>query len=357
MIYTYCSFSIRFPDDIKEELTNIPETAHAHPKRAMTFGATLRPKINSRYSDDGVYARNSARERTSPQGATRLRKISTPDRPGSIRSVISTTSEPDRFSYRKSNASVHSFITANRRSQSESTEIPENEIASIAKNRSSYRDSGLSMGRNSQRFSTMEETRRKITALETVPSPPLSSSNIPSKTSTPYSSPSSTPILEHVDKEEFTPVRMRDRESRESRDSAYASGRFHRKGAPPYHTIQGIFSLGEEDLSPDASVSEGSPRSPVFLSDVLDEPSFNNNGKKSTAETRKISLPAKMMTDVREKEKDRHSLPRSMSAMEKGEKVINSSVRKALLTWEEATWPHWDPNAADHEMPDHETIL
>lgn len=327
----------------------------------MTFGATLRPKINSRYSDDGVYVRDSMRAKTSPLAATRLRKVSTPERPGSCRSVISTSSEPDRFSYRKSNASMQSFINANRRSQSESAEIPEDETVGMATNRSSYRDSGLSMGRNSKRFSTLEETRRKINALETVPSPPLSGSNVPSKSSTPCSSPTGTPVLGHVDKEESTPVRMRDRESRECRDSAYASGRFHRKGGPPCQTIQGIFSLGEEDLSPNASTAGDSPRSPVFLSDVLDQPSFNNNGKKpnSITESRKISLPAKMITDLREKEKDRHSLPRSVSNAEKneGSRNISSVVRKALLTWEETTWPHWDPTSPHHEMPEHETIL
>lgn len=299
------------------------------------------------------------RARTSPLVATRPRKISTPERPGSIRSLLSTASEPDRFSYRKSNASVHSFIGANRRSHSETGEIPEDEIASISTNRCSYRDSGLSFGRNSQRFSTMEETRRKITALETVPSPPLSNSNLPSKSSTPYSSPSGTPILEHVEKGQLTPVRMRDRESRESRDSAYASGRLNRKGGPPYHTLQGVFSLGEEDLSPDASTSDGSPKSPIFLSDILDESSFNNNGKPSTTGHRKISLPARMITDSQQKEQESHIFTRSMSTRERdrGNKGINSVVKNALLTWEEATWPHWDPNDPNHEMPDHETIL
>ena len=339
-------------------MSNIPENAHAHPKRSMTYGALMRTKMNSRYSDDGVYARDSMRAKTSPLGAPRLRKISSPERPGSIRSVISTTSEPDRSSYRRSNASVHSFISANRRSQSESAEIPEDEVTGMSRNRCSYRDSGLSMGRNSQRFSTMEETRRKITALETVPSPPLSNSTITSISTTPYSSPSSTPILEHVNKEDFPQVRMRERESRESRDSAYASGRFHKKGGPAGHTIQGIFSLGEEDLSPEASMSDSSPRSPVFLSDVLDEPAFNSNANKSIINTRKISLPAKMITNYTETNRDRLSLPRAINSIEHKEnsKDINAAV-KALLTWEEATWPHWDPNAADHTMPDHETIL
>lgn len=315
--------------------------------------------MKSRYSDDGVYERESMRAKTSPLGAPRLRKISSPDRPGSIRSVISTTSEPDRYSYRRSNASVHSFITANRRSQSDSADCHEDENAGTSRKRCSYRDSGLSMGRNSQRFSTMEETRRKITALETVPSMPLSNPNVPSKPSTPYSSPSSTPILEHTVKEEFTQVRMRERESRESRDSAYASGRIHRKGGAASPIIQGIFSLGEEDLSTEASMSDGSPRSPVFLPDILDEPAFNNNGKKSAINTRKTSLPAKMITDCKEMQHDRFSLPRAMSADEKdvSKKDIDSTVRKAFLTWEETTWPHWDPNATDHNMPDHETIL
>ena len=342
----------RFPDDIKEELSNIPENAHAHPKRAMTFGATTRSK--SRYSDDGVYARDSMRAKTSPLGAPRLRKISSPDRPGSIRSVISTTSEPDRYSFRRSNASVQSFISANRRSQSESAEAPESDSV---KNRCSYRDSGLSMGRNSQRFSTMEETRRKITALETLPSSPLTNSNLVSKSSTPYSSPSGTPILEHVNKEEFTQVRMRDRESRESRDSAYASGRFHRKGGPVSPSIQGIFSLGEEDISPDTSMADVSPRSPVFLSDVLDEPAFNTISKQSAINTRKASLPAKMITDHKENNKERRSLPRTLTSAERDERDKNSYLVQTTFSWQEATWPHWDPNAADHAMPDHETIL
>ena len=300
------------------------------------------------------------RAKTSPLGAPRLRKISSPDRPGSIRSVISTTSEPDRYSFRRSNASVQSFFTPNRRSQSDSAECPEDEIAGISRNRCSYRDSGLSMGRNSQRFSTMEETRRKITALETVPSLPLSSPHVASKSSTPYSSPSSTPILEHAVKEGFPQVRLRERESRESRDSAYASGRIHRKGGPACPNVQGIFSLGEEDISPEASISDGSLRSPVFLPDILDEPAFNNNGKKSTINTRKVSLPAKMITDdSKEMKNEKFFLSRAMSAEEEGgsKKDITSTVRKAFLTWEETTWPHWDPSATDHNMPDHETIL
>ncbi|XP_065058410.1 uncharacterized protein LOC135686151 [Rhopilema esculentum] len=341
---------IEFPDDIQEELSKVPENAHAHPKRSMTLGSTPRPKINSRYSDEGSYIRDSLRIKTSPQSTTRLRKTSTPDRPGSTRSVLSTTSEPDRFSYRKSNSSFQSAASSNRRSQSESADIPEDEIASLAVNRASYRDSGLSMGRNSQRFSGVEETRRKINALETVPSPTLSGSGFPSKSSTPYSSPSGTPILERVEKVEQSQVKLRDRESRESRDSAYASGRFQRKGGLPHHGLQGIFSLGEEDLSPDAS--QCSPTSPVFLSEILNEPAFNNNFKKGSSESRKISLPAKMITDLKEKEnQDRHSLPRSIS------EVAESKQRKLLLTWEEATWPHWDPNATEQEMPDHETIL
>ena len=346
-------FHSRFPDDIQEELSKVPENAHAHPKRSMTLGSTPRPKINSRYSDEGPYIRDSLRIKTSPQSTTRLRKTSTSDRPGSIRSVLSTTSEPDRFSYRKSNSSFQSFASSNRRSQSESADIPEDEIASLAVNRASYRDSGLSMGRNSQRFSGVEETRRKINALETVPSPTLSGSGFPSKSSTPYSSPSGTPILERIEKVEQSQVKLRDRESRESRDSAYASGRFQRKGGLPHHGIQGIFSLGEEDLSPDASpVSPCSPTSPVFLSEILNEPAFNNNFKKGSPESRKISLPAKMITDIKEKEnQDRYSLPRSIS------EVAESGQRKLLLTWEEATWPHWDPNATEQEMPDHETIL
>ena len=347
-----------FPDDIQEELSKIPETSHAHPKRAMTFGSSQRPKVNSRYSDEGTYIRDSMRIKASPKTPTRLRKVSNPDRPGSIRSVMSTVSEPDRYSYRKSSSSVQSFLAANRRSQSESTENPNDQISDLERCRSSYRDSGLGMGRNSQRFS-MEETRRKITALETLPTPPLTNSNAPSKSSTPYSSPASTPLLERAEKTEQTQVILRERDSRECRDSAYASGRFHRKGGSTYQGIQGIFSLGEEELSPDQSPSTGSPTSPVFLSDVLDEPSFNNHGKKVTPEGRKMSLPTTMMSDTKAKDSDRLPLQRALSSAEAGEKDerINKFVKKAFLTWEEVTWPHWDPNATEHEMPDHETIL
>ncbi len=347
-IYLFiCTIFSSFPDDIKEELSRIPENANAHPKRSMTFATSRRPKLPSRYSDEGSFARNSLRVHKTPDSSQAARKISNPERPGSIRSVMSTASEPDRFSYRKSNSSFHSYnaMCANRRSQSESNEpYLDNYIEQtndLERYRASYRDSGVGMGRNSHRFS-MEETRRKISALETVH--PTITPNIDeaSKSSTPYSSPARTPILERAESEENAPVKLRDRDLRESRDSAYASGRLCRKGAAPFQGLQGIFALGEEELSPDASVSSNSPTSPVFLSDVLDEPSFNNNndseGQKSMPGSRKLSLQTELPNEKQVTKRKAFS-GRAMSTMTDNSvnDKLETKVRKAFLTWEEAT--------------------
>eukprot|EP00794_Sanderia_malayensis_P007407 gene7407-8227_t len=363
-----------FPDDIQDELGRIQQNSNAHPRRSMTFATSRRDNVPSRYSDEGSFARNSLRAGKNPEAIQRGRKISYPERPGSIRSVMSTASEPDRFSYRKSNSSFLSYNAActNRRSQSETTEVAcldsttaplpnvADQFTDVERYRVSYRDSGLGLGRNSHRFS-MEETRRKINALEST----HLSANFDEVSTTPYSSPSGTPILERAEQEEVpSPVRLREREFRDCRDSAYASGRLtSRKGGTPFQGLQGVFSLGEEELSPDASMtSSASPTSPVFLTDVLNEPSFNvGDVKKGVPPSRKLSLPPESLRE-KDEEQDivtRPSMPpRAISDISENT-LHDKKVRKAFLTWEEVTWPHWDREAMieKSDMPDQETIL
>ncbi len=333
-------------------MTRLPDTSNMQHQRSMTLDTSQRPKFASRYSDEGSLTRNSMRAQNASSASNAMRQ-------GSIRS---TASEPDHFNSRKSNSSFNSHnASSSLRNRSETYKhYPESEpMSDLDNNRVSYRDSGVGLGRNSHCFS-MEETRRKISALESLPihQSPTPSSETSSKSSTSYSSPASTPILERTD-EDNKSVKFRQREIRECRDSAYASGRFSRKGGSTYQGMPAFFAVGEEDASPNPSVSSQSPRSPrsPMLSEILDEPSFSNNNVGWRA--RKSSLPMEAPGDRGSGQRRPPEFARSLSTATEHptNQRVETNIRKAFLTWEEATWPHWDRNATDNDMPDQETIL
>ena len=292
---------------------------------------------SSRRSDDGTYMRKPNQSPTTKR-PERHRNLSGGNfNRDSVQSEMSIHSDPDRYSYRKSSASMYSMQGANRRSQSESL-TPFHDFDSSKSgcdelrdyNRSSFRDSGI--GRISQRFS-MEETRKKISALESI----QPNSNSASKSSTPYSSPAATPILEraNIEEESANELESSGRFIR-NRDSAYASGRFIRK----------VSGVGITNISEGDEEKEEKSR-PVFLSDVLDTPSFMHPSRKLSPGVnpyRKASLPAKMVSEI-----DRNmNLNRLASQKER----VAQSMPDSTIQWEDAYWPNWDPSLHPTEAPE-----
>ncbi|XP_057313021.1 rho GTPase-activating protein 6-like [Hydractinia symbiolongicarpus] len=260
----------------------------------------------------------------------RRRKDSTGSRP------TSTKSDPDRNSLRRSGMGTPPH-RIRRKSSKVFAELGDGEEA-LKRNSESPRDSGVVIAASTPPF----QRNSLRNSLETRIGKSLSDSPTITK----------IPLI----------VRRQQSRDRDSRDSAYDSGMqgmFSNRNTTT--SIQIITDEEGDNLDIDLTSSPsdvGSPKSPFYLSDVLDTPSFVSPEMHSpnTVMRRKISLPAFAATE----RPTGRATSKSMSI--DGEKCcrpsLSSTKTNSPIDWNnEDNWPNWEMNPRESQFPTQETTL
>lgn len=300
-------------------------TANVNGKRPSSAG----PRT---YNHEEVTFRKSNSFNQGPyKPFVRRRKDSTGSRP------TSTKSDPDRNSLRRSGMGTPPH-RIRRKSSKVFAELGDGEEAS-KRNSESPRDSGVVITASTPPF----QRNSLRNSFETRIGKSLSDSPTITK----------IPLI----------VRRQQSRDRDSRDSAYDSG------------MQGMFSnrntttsiqiiTDEEDDNAEIDLTSspsdvGSPKSPLYLSDVLDTPSFISPEMHSpnTVMRRKISLPAFIATE----RPTGRATSKSMSI--DGEKCcrpasLSSTKTNSPIDWNnDDNWPNWEMNPRESQFPTQETTL